>query len=163
VSARGLTFASSQSDVDSVTVQGFFNGVPGDSAVLDNAKVMEGYNLVSSGWTESKRFTLHQAPPKSTPQLHLPNGEIIVCRGYISGTWTDHDLKMSWVGLKLFVVDAIFAVRGFDQQHHFLFGPGALKKMNQHQCMWHLDFSKYLRLTLSKQYPTVKGASCVVH
>lgn len=117
------------------TTLGLFNGIPGDSAVIDNQESLKGFSFVSSEWAEWKRLTLHNVLADSTPQLKASDGQPIFCHGYISGTWTSLDLTASWSGMRLFVVDAVFLIQGSEQEHHFLFAPESLAKENHHQRM----------------------------
>ena len=117
-------------------VTGFFNDIPGDTAVMicDDAAAIE-FNLVSSDWVDYKSFTLHTTAKALTPKLISADGSTIACHGYISGTWTDFDAERKWNGLVVFVVDAVFSESaGSNRLHHFLLSSSALQRASQYEC-----------------------------
>lgn len=116
---------------------GFFNSIPGDTALLigDDAADI-GFNLVSSNWVDYKTFTLHRTVKELAPMVTTVDGSPIPCHGYISGTWTDFSASHQWSGLVFFVVDAVFSEIGSSQVHHFLLSPTALHHARQYHSEW---------------------------
>lgn len=89
-------------------IQGLFNGVPTDSSLLLGQTPEPQLSLVSSSWADWNQFTLHH-PLNKTPLLRFKDGTEVRCHGYISGTWTDIDLRLQRKVFELFVVDAVFS------------------------------------------------------
>lgn len=112
-------------------MKGFLNGIPGDSALVQESLP---HNLVSSRWVDYRRFPVH--PPNEAselPSLQVEDGSLITVIGYISGTWTDFEVKHQWNHVKLFVVDAVFTAPGSSEKHHFMFNRDILSEQHQFQ------------------------------
>ena len=138
--------------------EGFFNGIPGDSVLLDMHDEAGGHNFVSSTWVDWESFTLHTMSPQSLPKLTFPNDDAVQCHGYISGTWTQQNADRRWTGIQCFVVDAVFSRDGLDEPQQFLFCSNALGYSNCHQCKLHRYLSKsiecgVLTFAVNKCYP----------
>jgi hypothetical protein len=119
----------------SAYITGFFNSIPGDTAIISNYdnNMHTSFNFVSSHWVDYKQFTLHTITEEMTPRLTAADGSIITCHGYISGTWTDFNAKSRWNGLMVFVVDAVFYFpESSTVDHHFLFHSDTLESDRQY-------------------------------
>ncbi|MCJ1384597.1 hypothetical protein MMC17_007715 [Xylographa soralifera] len=101
-------------------IQGFFNGIPTDSALLYSNGAGLSYNLVSSDWADWQHFALHAVSEDFRFQQHS-EGTKIKCHGYISGTWTEQDLTLSRRVYKLFVVDTVFRASAAEDSTTHLF------------------------------------------
>ncbi|MCJ1266555.1 hypothetical protein MMC22_006440 [Lobaria immixta] len=112
-------------------IEGFFNNIPGDSALLDLNNELGGFSLVSSSWIDWKNFTVHQVAPSHNPRL-ISNGKCMKCHGYIMGTWTEKSLRSQWTGIPIFIVDAIFTERESNKICNFILNPGVVGAHNQH-------------------------------
>ncbi|KAF8222359.1 hypothetical protein L208DRAFT_606221 [Tricholoma matsutake] len=123
------------SESSSTCITGFFNGIPGDTAIISNYDndTHTSFNFVSSNWVDYKQFTLHTTTEEMTPKLTTADGSTITCHGYISGTWTDFNAKSTWNGLMVFVVDAVFYFpESSTVDHHFLFCSDSLEPDRQY-------------------------------
>jgi hypothetical protein len=115
-------------------VDGFFNSIPGDSALIDIGNVAGGFDLVSSAWVDWENFILHECPAVSCPRLQGNDGASIRCHGYISGRWISGGLTEAWITAKLFVVDAVFAADNDTEEcHNFLFSSNERVKYKRKQ------------------------------
>jgi hypothetical protein len=110
-----------------VELEGFFNGIPADSTLVDHHGVWKGFDLVSSSWVDWKCFTLHQAAEYRTPRIPLSSETTVHCYGYIIGTWTDNKLDTMRKSMMIFVVDAEFVNSRNSKPCNFLFGSNAWK------------------------------------
>ncbi len=111
--------------------QGIFNNIPSGAATFRVATTFDGFNLVSSAWSDWKGFTLHEEP-----LVFVLGNELVRCPGYIMGTWTSYDLSTQWTGLKFFIIDAEFSVDGLNERCLFAINPGSLTTHNEHKCKW---------------------------
>ncbi|KAI0859730.1 hypothetical protein F4860DRAFT_238895 [Xylaria cubensis] len=89
--------------------EGFFNNIPGRGVWIHHKDLVPGVNLVSSQWVDWKAFVVNDSQLTTAyPKLRSANGELIKCRGYISGNWIPGNLEGRYVMEKVFVVDAVF-------------------------------------------------------
>lgn len=88
-------------------MQGFFNNIPGEALVSQDLYV----DLVSAQWADWQHFAVH-ALPRQYSQVEVAEGLHLPCRGYISGTWTDFDVRKQRKVHELFVVEARFLRTG---------------------------------------------------
>ncbi|KAI0185815.1 hypothetical protein EV127DRAFT_193672 [Xylaria flabelliformis] len=89
--------------------EGFFNNIPGRGVWIHHKDLVPGVNLVSSQWVDWEAFVVNDSQLTTAyPKLRSANGELIKCRGYISGNWIPGNLEGRYVIEKVFVVDAVF-------------------------------------------------------
>ncbi|KAH0562123.1 hypothetical protein GP486_003183 [Trichoglossum hirsutum] len=115
------------------THYGFFNGIPSGGVMIVTDALVNSVNLVSTRWHDWKRFTLYRSTPQLTPNLMLASGETARCLGYIMGCWANQgNIEHQWVGLRLFVVDAILGEDTPDQAYNFILTEGCLGSANEY-------------------------------
>ncbi|KAF4340970.1 Sucrase-isomaltase intestinal, partial [Fusarium beomiforme] len=98
--------SSKVEDLDFSFTQGFFNGIPSGTVVLNATGNEHSYGLVSTAWQEWKTYVLHPVPSEVLTEAKVSNIAPSNILGYTMGSWTTQDLSQQAAGIRLLVVEA---------------------------------------------------------
>ncbi|KNB16803.1 hypothetical protein FOXG_14858 [Fusarium oxysporum f. sp. lycopersici 4287] len=113
--------SSKVNDLDLSFTQGFFNGIPSGTVVLNATGNEHSYGLVSTAWQEWKTYILHPVPSEVLTKAKISNIASSNVLGYIMGSWTTQDLSQQAAGIRLLVMEAELRLHG--QRVNFAMNP----------------------------------------